>query len=496
MTITAEQAETYTEQERILDDQGIDRPVYTVAGKKVIFRTRQETPSFIESGTHYHVIASEDTAPLPLEGSDKSADYADFIEGSQETGDRVTEVVTATPEGLLDAALELGGQNKETLELLASLRSGEYSAKVLQYIDTIIAALNFGDDGEKLEMMDTDGHALVLEMLLGDEKAKEALGKRLEAMYKFFNQQHEQDAARRRSGGDNPERYASIEAIDPKKVVLVHSTSHGVDIAEDGSVTLRPASAFREDKFPRSSIHFTPNGQVTGHYAGDWGPSNSLIVTNFADVTEANGVMPAAMSTADTYFTLDPGGALQLPDVRVVRSASADATELIHEEGRVITYKDSEHYTEEETAQIKQLAREYGVTLRAEASTSLSVALREIALRVAMQEKGASTFVTIGAHYAENQDFQDQYDKLASETGVTVALHVYNGDSRVETSAARGLSTQYSEKLSADEEPYRTFPNDTTLQAVRQVVASGYIPARPFASSRVLDPRENDFDLW
>lgn len=478
-----EKSEIYTESERITDDDGIERPVFRIAGKKVTFRTRQETPSFIASGQHYHIASEADATSLILGKDDNPEDFSRFSENSEElTGANVLEMVTATPEGLVGAAIELGGDDEKLFSLEAELHAGEYSKQTLELIDDMIAALNFDDNGEKLEFMDTSGHALVLEALLGNDQANRAIDKRREAMYAFFEAQRSQQVAKRR---ELAEKELDIESIDPQKVVLVHSTSHGVTLAQDGSTVLRSMAAFRDDKYPRATVHFTPNGQVSSHYGGQWGPDNSLIVSNFAEVIKENDILPTAMSTADTFFSLNPGQALELPNVRVVRGVpETDDGQLIYQDGNTITYKESPNYSDEEKANIEQLARKYGVLVRViEEQPRLNDALREVALREAMRQKGAERFVEIGAHYAFDGKFQESYNKLASEIGATVALHVDTGDSNAEDKAGWGMTHEFSKK-DKSKNAYWTFRGDTTIQAVRQIFASGYVPARPFASTR------------
>ena len=477
-----EKSEIYTESERLTDDDGIERPVFQIAGKKVAFRTRQETPSFISSGQRYHIASEADATPLIITEDDNPEDFTRFAENSEElTGANVLEIVTATPEGLVGAAIELGGDDEQLFKLEAQLHAGEYSEQTLHLIDNMAAALNFDDSGEKLELIDTAGHALILEALLGNEQANKSLDRRREAMYALFEAQRTQQAAKRH---ELSEKQLDIESIDPRKVVLVHSTSHGVILAEDGSTVLRPMSAFAADKFPRSTIHFTPNGQVTSHYNRQNGSENVLIVSNFAEVIKENDTLPTAMSTADTFFSLNPGQSLELPNVRVVRGvAETDDGQLIFQDGKTITYKESPNYSDEEKANIEQLARKYGVLVRViEEQPQLNDALREVALRKAMEQKGAERFVEIGAHYTFDEAFQQSYNKLAGEIGATVALHTDTGDSTAEDRAGWGIAHEFSKKADSNNS-YWTFSDDTTIQAVRQVFASGYIPARPFSSS-------------
>ena len=473
-----EKAEIPKSREHIVDDEGIERPIFRIAGSEVAFRTRQEVPSFRESEQKYHIVSVADASPLVLERCGNE-DYVDFVANGQVLSDTdVVEIVTATPEGIVGAAIELGSKDEDLIDILDSLRSGGYSVDALQLLDKMAAALSFGHDGKKLDNMDTDGHALVLNALLGNERAIAELSLRMESMYAYFETQQPKITE---SIQEMPERLNDIEAMDPKEVVLVHNTSHEVIIAEDGSVTLQSASAFREDRFPRSSLHFTPNGSVSDNIARVDGKSSRYIVANFADIVTKNELLPASMCSGDTYFTLNPGESLTIPGVRIVEGTTdPSVTELISREGAMITYKDSDHYTEEEEHEIKQLAEEYGFDLSR--GMTLNGVLRKISLRKAMYDKGARRFVEIGSHFAEDQAFEDKYSKLATEMGVATTLHDNTGDARIEMRAITGANDEYRKKH-YDDEAYRTFLPDTQIQSVRQVVASGHIPARPFATS-------------
>lgn len=488
-TITYEQAEILKQGEHITDDDGIERPIFHIAGKNVAFRTRQEMPSFVESGQLYHIASPLDAVPLILEQDDDPKDFTPFSEASQEvSGEGIIEMVTATPEGLVGAAIEMGSTDVKLLDVQESLRSGQYSVDALRLIDTMIATMYFSSEGKKLPTADTEGHALVLSALLGNEQASAALDERLESMYAFFDAQRAKTEAEVRNF---TERELGIESIDPREVVLVHNTSHDVFVAEDGSVVLRSASAYREDKFPRSSLHFTPNGSVSDNYARVDGKNSRYIVANFADTVTTNDHLPTSMYSGDTYFTLNPGDSLTLPDARIVEgSLIINTKDLIEQNGAVITYKDIAHYTEREESEIKQLAKEHNLDLSR--GMTLNAVLRTVALRKAMQQKGAKRFVEIGTHYVEDSGFQDQYDKLAGEMGVPRVLHESTGDARIEVNANHGMTHAFARKHYSDES-YRTFLSDTRLESLRQVFASGYIPARPFASTHSVAEDEGVF---
>jgi len=475
--IAPEQVEHLRKSEHIVDDSGITRPVFEIAGRDVIFRTSQELPTFDMTDRPYRVASIADATPLELAQQTSHEAFSQFVAASAEVAPHVLDIVTATPEGLVGAAIEMGSTNEQLGDIQQSLRSGRYSADAIKLIDTMMAALYFNGDGEKLDAIDTDGHALVLRSLLDDEPVSTELESRVEQMYYYFDAQHAKSAAEL---GGFPERMREIESLDPRMVALVHNTSHQVDISEDGSVMLRPASAFRKDKFPRSSLHFTPNGSVTDHYARTDAKSSRYVVGNFAAMVNANDRLPASMCSADTYFTLNPGASLKIPDARIVEG-SLDATELMTQVGSIITYKDSNHYTEQESREIRQLARSSGL----DTSRGMTAAgtLRSLALLHAMEQSGAERFVEIGSHYALDSKFQDQYTKLAGELAVSTALHENTGDARLETNAYYGMNYEFSRAHSSSES-YGTFLPDTTIEALRQVIASGYIPGRPFADAQ------------
>ena len=91
---------------------------------------------------------------------------------------------------------------------------------------------------------------------------------------------------------------------------------------------LYAASAKRDDRYPRSSVHFTANGEVQSHIWGNWSSNNKLIVTNFEDAHGANG-NPRTMSVVDTWYTLKPQEGMTLPNARVIEPVDSAGGAII-----------------------------------------------------------------------------------------------------------------------------------------------------------------------
>lgn len=202
------------------------------------------------------------------------------------------------------------------------------------------------------------------------------------------------------------------------EVLLVHSTPYDVGRDEDGNVMLYAASAKRPDRFPRSSVHFTANCEVKSHLLGSWGDSNKLIVANFEDVYDANG-NPRVMSEVDTWYTLNPQEGLTLPNARVVEPSKLESGAVLERDGDVYRYHVAESYTTDQIERIQELASRFKVPV----GDDYSKTLREISLRTTGGELGIDRYVDGLVHYSADQEFNDQYKRLAYELGVDVGSH-------------------------------------------------------------------------
>lgn len=107
----------------VVDDNGVTRPEYTIGGRQVVFRTRQEEVQFGERAVT--VPGGEFVLPLNFQNGDAEdpIEYSsgkDYVRSHQADSENNLLVVTNTPEGMLSAA-SLLHQDSEISELLSEL---------------------------------------------------------------------------------------------------------------------------------------------------------------------------------------------------------------------------------------------------------------------------------------------------------------------------------------------------------------------------------------
>ncbi|MBC7707790.1 hypothetical protein H7Y63_01040 [Polaromonas sp.] len=461
------------------DERGVVYPVFTVNDTAVIFRNRNEFP---ELSVPYHEVADGSSVrPFKPYGRVDPSEKFDAYLQAQSSGENALEVVPNTPLGLVVAAIELGGTDPALSELQDEIAQKKYSEKGLLLLDSIAAATMIGPDGNFQKYFDSDGYALVLSSLAGNHDARAALRDRLES-YRDIRAQDTAVALEKnaQSFAAQAAYYEGVEALDPEHLVLVHSTSHAVETAPEGSAILYPASAKRDDEWPRPSLHFTVNAEVTSHVGGSWDHSNSLIITNLKKAIERNGV-PHTACDVDTFFNVNPGDSLQLPDPTILTSRSEG--ELITTEGNTVTYAHKDKYTEDEMQTLNIMANQLG--FKTEDSDSPALLLRKIALWQAISGQGADELVTAGAHYVQDEGFQKSFYKMAHELGGVrnFGLHANTVESSLPNAmASKQIDGSFTEFDPAFGDPVTNYRLASDA-AIRTVIAAGYAPARPVQQS-------------
>jgi hypothetical protein len=481
--------------QEVVDAEGFTRPIYEIAGKHILFRSRQETPRI--EGSTYTLVEGPGQEPLPVEFDEnfvpnkekneaKQAEFSQYVSESSNSPESIL-VSANTPEGILETAALLNPEKaSEYTNLATEMANGTYRPEAIQLLDTVTACLYINDEGELgtvlpdgVRGLDIDAYALVTAAIAGDEKANQVVESRVEHFKRIFAEQRLGSITLSSTTYDEwiERRGGEPEQIKAENIALVHSTAHVIERNENGEVVLQPSSQKRADKFPRATIHFTPNSQVTDHYAGSWDSKNRLIVGNMQKMIDANG-NPSAMDSVDTYFSVNPGEVLVIPGASVIEGSS-ETDSLITANDSLVTYKaraDSD-YSETDRHEIEQLAVRYGVRHNPEYNHYADT-LREVALRQTMEQKGVdpAMMATAGAHYSDNQSFNDSFGRLRREIGVlSGGLHIYNTDSKIEKMARESI-IGIDRNIRIDEG--FGYDNHLSLPALRQVTASGYWPAR------------------
>jgi hypothetical protein len=340
-----------------------------------------------------------------------------------------------------------------------------------------------------------------LASLTGSESARAELETRLTASEKLRSVSHERQMANWKRGGWAEANKDTIP-YDPKELVLVHSTGYELENDNDGNAVLFPAGAKRHDEFPRASVHMTVNGEVSSHLFGQWDQNNKLIISNFKDVVDANG-LPDVASSVDTYYREGPGEHLTLPNPLILESR-ADGP-LVSREGNVITYAHKAEYSDEDIAEINalelDLKKAHGEALTNWLNENLSPAerLRRVVKSAALIEKGAATVVDVGEHstVSLHGEFDKRFTKTMHEIGVeSTALHASTPDKWAETSLSSlqfsGANTGLTNNKEIVDYGEHMLSYDVGIQTIRAAIAAGYAPARPLQVPLVVkDPYDS-----
>ena len=387
---------------------------YSIGGKEVIFRSYNEVPA-VNGPARW--INQDDVRPVFKSGIENSKT---IVNSEREDA---TLVVPTSPEGIISAALEVSEGNVEVANLLDEDGKLSTSDKAKIFLDSMVASVLYDDKGKERQHFNPggmfeitengDGFATLVAAMAGDSESIQTVNEKLSQYYEAIDSEKmrtEEVIAR--------ENDKSIESMPKNEILLVHSTSHDIERDDNGNIVLYSAASKREDRYPRSSVHFTANGEVQSHSLGQWNDSNKLILTNFEDAHQANG-NPRKMSEVDTWYTLNPNESLVLPGARIIEPSQLEDGLLLAKDGDTYRYHLSEIYTPSQVEQIEGLAQEYNV----DQSSDYAKMLREVVFRMAGEELGVKEYIRIGEHYGGNQEFNEKYRNLANEMGVLTGLH-------------------------------------------------------------------------
>ncbi len=470
----------------ITDNRLMQYPVFSINGSQVIFRNRNEFP---ELSVPYHETG-DGNASTPVEVSvddepeNLGQSYKTYLDGQSALSQETLQVVPNTPLGMVTAAIELGANSEDLTTLQEELNNKVYSEKALLLLDGMAAAIQIDDEGKVLNYIDPNGYGLVLSALTGNEDSQAQLTSKLDTYKAYRDEYFSNEIANARAW--TAENRQKVEALSPDEVVLVHSTAYPPKIDENGAVHLQPAGAHRPDEYPRSSLHFTVNGEVESHMFGKWDETNRLIITNFKKTVDKNG-LPATGCDVDTFFDVDPGEDLVLPDALILE-ARKDG-ELMTQEGNVLSYAHKDKYSEDETKQIEDLFFKlldqrpgYGAVKLIESAGSPAEKLRKIALFTALKQQGSKWVVSVGAHYVNDLDFQSAFYKMIVEMGVgSLGIHDNTAESNSVKQMGYDMAMGHFSKFTNT--PYSRNFIDIPDAAARTLIASGYVPARPLQES-------------
>jgi hypothetical protein len=240
--------------------------------------------------------------------------------------------------------------NDDNLRAVATkIENKEFDYETNLYADILAAALLIGTDG--LPNKEFNTHALdeFFAFCSGDEHMVQSLLFRslhLEDMYEVRKAKAQEQSTRHAA------EYGSTVEVDPSDIVLVHVTNHEPVLDENGNVIVRPTGNYED--VARATVHFTVNSIVKNHASGNaWqGEDRYTLVVNLADVLK-QGSVPTVIHGVDTYFAINPGENLVLPNAVIIHDPAksdeaidAEVYDAIKQKGASEVYKAGQHYLE------------------------------------------------------------------------------------------------------------------------------------------------------
>jgi hypothetical protein len=493
-----------------------------------ILRSTQSNPEIVEEtkespyeGIFTESLTNSDEKNIArrifqIEGSGQSVVFINSDDNPTQQpldGEKPYSFVEAKPDSILKKAIEFQPEDPKLKEILTNIESQEYGDDELLLLDEISACLSINNDNQYAPYAQTEGFALILSALSGNQKARDLVDSKLDAYYELSKQRIESEK-QEKFNSDNKEYYDGIEPLTWGEVAFVHSTKYGIDRDEQGNVILRPHahhSVKTGNPYPRATLHFTTNAEVESHLFGSWSGSNMLIVTNGQAIVDENGE-PAKMNSIDTYWSVNPGQALKLDGASIV-DPRPDLKELFVDEpeNKTVSYLDKSEYTDQERLDILLLEavemysqiytdpveredaikryKQYhtledpNVAEKAEKMKGNEAkVLRRMALDAAMKQQNVTTGpLRLEQWSTNNPAFDRAYVSLSYKLGIPYGIHSGSEEDWIESNARRSDGDKY-------------YPSNPLrygrLEAQRTLVALGKISAQIIDTSPK-DP--NDF---
>lgn len=307
------------------DDGGFERMIFTHGDKTFSFRGREELPIYPTLSSSRSKILGE--GPEWVKPEDWEA-YRRQVNATQSQAAAAEHlVVNRTPLGVVEVAIALGSTDEDLVGLRDEIRTGVYSERTLEIIDQLVAADFIDDSGEVLDTPSLEGEGLVMLSLLGDEKAKKIVDRRIEEMRRHDEERAEQ----------NKRKEPEAEPYKIEDLVVVHATRYLPQQDEQGRYIIRTTQDAQGQRFIRNSVHFSLNGKVEANDGGNWSDSNYVIIEPMADMIKDNG-LPQELVPVDTFWARNPGEPLILSTATLIVPDS-NIQELFEASGNVVKIK-------------------------------------------------------------------------------------------------------------------------------------------------------------
>lgn len=374
----------------ITDEQGFGRTEFHITGSEdvaIVFRGREELPTSENNQGAITAVVSPDERPLHTSGDDygkwlsdltDEQPFADpFERAAREDAGEVRLIANATPYGvvgasiyliemgLVDAAPDRLGNLKH---LQKKLRDNVYDEEVYELYDQLYAASAVMVDNGELNSSDSgkpkDGGLMEVVMaMVGDEDAQKLLetkesivrGLDREMQAKLKQQDSTTEDVDLKQPGDRLTD-DELETIAQQHLVGVHTTEampYHINEQGDGISVIRPTFSFGDEheRLPRNTIHFSLNHPVESHISGNFDNRGYTVIAPLEDLAKLNGA-PAVLYGVDTYFTLNPGSGVFIPETATILDSTTEKdVPGIEVTGNVIRLK-SDHLTSEDANEI------------------------------------------------------------------------------------------------------------------------------------------------
>jgi TP901 family phage tail tape measure protein len=260
-------------------------------------------------------------------GKNKVA-FQGFEEDLSKLAQTGVEVIPATPQGLLQAALKMNPKNTSNQTMLDNFMSNNIGKPELDFLDNMSASIGINKKGGlNTSGEQTDGFAMLLSSLAGNKNAQSLISyktKQFLAANKYLQQDYKGN-----TGGVH-EPMLGPENI--KNVPVIHSTKFDIVKDKFGNIvlnTLGDHSTGSSSPWSRPSLHTTleaPVERTSFHTGGEeWSNMNKQIITDLQSMVEANG-LPRSLNPADTWWLRNPGQALVMKNARVVMPYNNEKT--------------------------------------------------------------------------------------------------------------------------------------------------------------------------
>lgn len=355
----------------------------------VIFKAREETiPDQAFDDSHI-IILGKDPAWIPKEDYEiwkkqfdgkKGPKLEQYIQphtlASYAQKGGLTFVVNQDIEDIAELALLLGANDPEVRRFYHEARTLNYSNELEGEIDKAIAARIITDEGEGDIRNNThDGEALLLASFLGDQQAKQALDRKVEIYHKISQEGEKQEIADRSASVDKmiqnlktDPTFANAEPLKIGELATVHTTKFYPTFNEKlGRWVIKSSWSASDGYQPRDTIHFTLNHVVTSHNDGGWDDVPLVIVAPLQDMMEENG-KPANLNTIDTFWEVNPGQDLILPEsTRILAPGRVDEGNVGETDSPTVNHRGNLegrvpiNYKEYDVLKLKELQRELDI---------------------------------------------------------------------------------------------------------------------------------------